>query len=63
MVFWDLDDLDEILELWDDDILFIIVICGEIDDDEKVQDVIRCDICDNIDLKLYCNMCMKSLCK
>lgn len=36
MVFWDLDDLDEILELWDDDILFIIVICGEIDDDEEV---------------------------
>lgn len=63
MASWDSDDSDEISEPWDDDTLSTTATCGETDDDEEAQDVIRCDICDNTDPKLYCNTCTKSLCK
>lgn len=63
MASWDSDDSDEISEPWDDDTLSTTATCGETDDDEEAQDVIRCDICDDTDPKLYCNTCTKSLCK
>lgn len=63
MASWDSDDSGEISEPWDDDTLSTTATCGETDDDEEAQDVIRCDICDNTDPKLYCNTCTKSLCK
>lgn len=63
MAFWVSDDSDEISEPWDDDTLSTTATCGGTDDDEEAQDVIRCDICDDTDPKLYCITCTKSLCK
>lgn len=40
------------VDIWDDS-----------DEFDSVQDVVRCDLCDDLKLKLYCNICMKSLCK
>lgn len=33
------------------------------DEPDSAQDVIRCDLCDDTDPELYCNICTKSLCK